>query len=112
MERDVQDAAVGKSQARAGPELGQPQRLVDVSSGYLDTGGADVVSHRRAATDPDTTDQDFSQGEGVHEHGPRCGVQQDRRRHGVMSVERAEVSDQDAGVHGDHAGQSSRSSAK
>lgn len=112
MQRDIQDAAVGKFQARAGSKLGQPQRLVDVSSCYLDTGGADVVSHRRTATHPDTTDEDLRQGEGVHEHGPRCGVQQNRRRHSVMSVERAEVSDQDAGVHGDHAGQSSRSSAK
>lgn len=112
MERDVQDAAVGKFQSRGSSKLGQPQRLVAVSRCHLNAGGSDVIPHRRASTDPDTTDQHFSKGVGVDEHGARYGVQQDRRRHSVVSVVGAQVSDQDARVHGDHAGQSSRSSTK
>src|ERR1035437_4219493 len=108
----VQYAAVGQLEAGTRPQFGQAQRFVGVVRCNIHTGCSKVILHSRTAADPDAADQNLRHRDGVDERRTRCGVEQDGGCRRVVGIDWAEVSDQDTGVQNDHAGQSSRSSAR
>lgn len=109
---DVKNAAVGQLQATAGAQFGKSQRLLIVVGRDRDSGGTDVVTHRSALSYPDAADQHLRQRDHVHEHLPGRAGQEHIGGCTMMWIGGIQMSDQNTGVHRDHAGQSALSSLR
>ena len=112
MDCHVQYAAARQLEAGTRPQFGQAQGFVSVVRRYVHTGCSKVIPHSRTAANTDAADQNLRHRDGVDERRIRCGVEQDGGCRLVVGIDRAEVSDQDAGIQNDRSGQSSRSLAR